>query len=193
MTTDELRLHLGVLEHAVGGHDALYNLAEDAFSNLSAQSDGIVRMLHDLRDRIDGLAGKRFEGHRPSRSALAKSRSRARCRGTVCGLEPGPCGVLEGELHRFGCDQERCTQCSGQFLYCDCSQPCEQRKRVPFFRLARTFGAVRCRLLRAPNSRQRNAFNFQIADAPSLLRPTEMGRHRSVRLRSARHKSGCAR
>jgi hypothetical protein len=30
---------------------------------------------------------------------------------------------------------ERCTQCGDQFLYCDCPEPLDERKRVPFIRL----------------------------------------------------------
>lgn len=56
-------------------------------------------------------------------------------------LGPGPCGAQEGQLHRLGCDKERCTQCSGQFLYCDCPEPYEQRERVPFFD---TLGWLHC-------------------------------------------------
>jgi len=58
---------------------------------------------------------------------------RTTCRGIV--IDDGPCGALEGELHRLGCDCERCTECGGQFLYCDCPGDYEDRKRVPFFRL----------------------------------------------------------
>src|SRR5271155_984286 len=53
-----------------------------------------------------------------------------------CGGNAGYCDAREGELHCLGCDHERCTQCSGQFLYCDCPEPIEERKRVPFVRLA---------------------------------------------------------
>ena len=32
----------------------------------------------------------------------------------------GDCGVLEGQLHRLGCDMERCPFCNGQLIGCDC-------------------------------------------------------------------------
>ena len=58
--------------------------------------------------------------------------------------DPGPCGAREGELHRLGCDHERCTVCSGQFLYCDCPEEFEERKRVPFFDLWPHSHCARC-------------------------------------------------
>jgi hypothetical protein len=32
----------------------------------------------------------------------------------------GDCGCLEGELHEWGCDQERCPICGHQLIICDC-------------------------------------------------------------------------
>ena len=31
------------------------------------------------------------------------------------------CGVLEGELHQYGCDMESCPGCGGQLITCDCA------------------------------------------------------------------------
>jgi hypothetical protein len=70
------------------------------------------------------------------RKAVVKERTR--CNGWVFATPDEPagfCGALEGELHRLGCPYERCTKCSGQFLYCDCPEDYHQRKRVPFFRM----------------------------------------------------------
>jgi hypothetical protein len=70
-----------------------------------------------------------------------------RCNGWCFEDEAGPagkCSALEGELHRLGCPYERCTQCGGQFLYCDCQEPFEERKRVPYFRVWGHLHCARC-------------------------------------------------
>lgn len=44
------------------------------------------------------------------------------------------CGVEEGELHKIGCDMERCPICGGQMISCDCSyefMPPDD-KRIPW-------------------------------------------------------------
>jgi hypothetical protein len=66
-------------------------------------------------------------------SIARQLRARERCNGHLLGGRR--CNALEGHLHRLGCDEERCTQCSGQYLYCACPEPRHKRKRVPFFRL----------------------------------------------------------
>ena len=33
----------------------------------------------------------------------------------------GDCGCHEGQLHEYGCDQERCPHCGGQLISCECS------------------------------------------------------------------------
>ena len=30
------------------------------------------------------------------------------------------CGVMEGEIHEYGCDMENCPFCGGQLISCDC-------------------------------------------------------------------------
>lgn len=31
------------------------------------------------------------------------------------------CGCREGEIHKWGCDMERCPDCGGQLITCDCA------------------------------------------------------------------------
>ena len=38
------------------------------------------------------------------------------------------CGVVKGQLHLIGCDVERCPQCNGQALSCDCTYPSDYNK-----------------------------------------------------------------
>jgi len=30
------------------------------------------------------------------------------------------CGAMMGKVHHYGCDQERCPKCGGQFMGCPC-------------------------------------------------------------------------
>lgn len=32
----------------------------------------------------------------------------------------GDCGALSGMVHHYGCDNERCPVCGGQFIGCEC-------------------------------------------------------------------------
>lgn len=36
------------------------------------------------------------------------------------GKRCGDCGALSGEVHHYGCDNERCPVCGGQFIGCEC-------------------------------------------------------------------------
>ena len=45
------------------------------------------------------------------RRAIEKTRGTPRCH---------DCGAMPGELHKTGCDTERCAMCGGQFIACDC-------------------------------------------------------------------------
>lgn len=43
------------------------------------------------------------------------------------------CGVLEGELHKPGCDMERCPFCGGQFITCGCNHDnLRMEDRIPW-------------------------------------------------------------
>jgi len=43
------------------------------------------------------------------------------------------CGVKEGELHKDGCDMERCPKCGRQLITCDCSDAdLEGLPRIPY-------------------------------------------------------------
>ena len=30
------------------------------------------------------------------------------------------CNIVNGQVHHFGCDMERCPKCGGQLISCDC-------------------------------------------------------------------------
>jgi hypothetical protein len=49
------------------------------------------------------------------------------------------CGVQEGELHKPGCDMERCPKCGGQLISCGC-------KDLPDFRIPYLLVPVKCGL-----------------------------------------------
>jgi len=51
------------------------------------------------------------------------------------------CGVKEGELHKEGCDMERCPRCGGQLISCDCND-----SELPSFRIPYILIPVKCGL-----------------------------------------------
>lgn len=42
------------------------------------------------------------------------------------------CGVKPGELHAQGCDVERCPDCGGQYITCDCVRQSPKWPRIPW-------------------------------------------------------------
>lgn len=42
------------------------------------------------------------------------------------------CGVKEGRIHQDGCDMERCPNCGGQLISCDCDHNFEEEDRIPY-------------------------------------------------------------
>jgi len=45
------------------------------------------------------------------------------------------CGALEGEIHKFGCDMERCPKCGYQLIGCDCLDNIKtERQLLSFFK-----------------------------------------------------------
>jgi hypothetical protein len=32
------------------------------------------------------------------------------------------CNIINGKIHHFGCDMERCPKCGDQFAFCDCEK-----------------------------------------------------------------------
>lgn len=41
------------------------------------------------------------------------------------------CGVEEGQIHKWGCDMERCPMCGGQLITCQCGPDFEE-DRIPY-------------------------------------------------------------
>ena len=42
------------------------------------------------------------------------------------------CNVLLGEVHHEGCDVERCPDCLGQAIGCECKKPIKFPDKIPF-------------------------------------------------------------
>jgi hypothetical protein len=123
----ELQRHARVLESLVAAPDDGQEVAAK-LRNLEQRTDLVIALLSDI-------VNWRFNRWRRA-TPHKRRKERAVCNGNVCGDAPGPCGAKEGELHRFGCNNERCTKCSQQFLYCDCPEDFSKRTRVPYFELA---------------------------------------------------------
>ena len=46
------------------------------------------------------------------------------------------CGCKEGEIHEVGCDCERCTNCGGQLISCDCGwDDVKNKHRIPYLQI----------------------------------------------------------
>jgi len=40
------------------------------------------------------------------------------------------CDIEEGQLHKLGCDMERCPNCLGQLISCGCPEPAEKDRII---------------------------------------------------------------
>jgi len=38
------------------------------------------------------------------------------------------CGIINGNIHHFGCDMERCPKCDGQLFICSCEKSLKLKK-----------------------------------------------------------------
>ena len=86
------------------------------------------------RKAIDLDWGRTKEGGICGGSRPWNPRKRHRC---------DECGVLEGQLHRLGCEMECCPRCFGSVVCCDCyPRRLPTKGRIPYLRLP--FICVRC-------------------------------------------------